>query len=377
MRTTPPIIAAGACLVLLALGLPLSARAQDNPTPAPAPAASGSTAPEAAAESGGTPASGTAPAASATAPGPDLAALARTLGAERQVLRTENGEFGVITATADAEKSTGTLLLLPADGQFPGASPGIARLRAEMPALGWATWLVELEAPPRVQSLVATGTPPPPAEGTTPPAETGKSGAPAEKAAPGDSKPAGESDAAEPPARPPETTTPEGAATGVAPAAAAVDAAVDAPGMALDKRVEEAHAAWIKGNRARVAAALVEAAKAGPVALVAEGSAAPVLAAALDRAEGLAALVLLAPVPLAEAPFAWPEKLPLPVLEVLEPGASPEARAASRERARAAGVKKHRVLLFALDGPEVGPGESLLTRRVRGWLTGLARQDGG
>lgn len=373
MPKKPSRTAAGPCLLFLALWLPLAVAAQDAPAPAPAPAGGAAPAPEGQPGSA-PPADAAAPvpaaAAPATAPGPDPAALARVLGAERRVMRTDAGEFGVIVANSEKEQASGTLLLLPADGQFPGASPGIARLREEMPVTGWATWLVELEAPPRVQSLGAPEAPSPPAEGATPSTEAGKSEAPAEKPAAGSDKPAGEPAAPEPPAETPEAPADGGAA-------AAVDTVLEAPGLALDKRLGAAHADWIARNRARVAAALSEAVKTGPVVLVAEGSASPVLAAALEKAEGLAALVLLAPVALDEAPFAWPSKLALPVLEVLEPGASPEERAGSLERARAAGVGNHRLMLLSLDGPSVGPRESLLTRRVRGWLTGLARRDDG
>lgn len=373
MRT---LLTARLILLGLALGLPpLPASAQTTPETPPAPKAGD--APATPAGPADTPPADAAAAAPAPLPAPDPAALARALGAERRVLRTDSGEFGVIVTPAESEAGAGTLLLLPADGQFPGASPGIARLREEMPVAGWATWLLELEAPPRVQSLGATDAPAPPADGTPPPAEAGKTGATAEKPAPEAAKPAADNSGAGAATPAADTAGAAPAAEGTPPSAAAADAAVEAPAIALDKRLGDAHAAWIDRNRARVAAALAEAAKAGPVVLVAEGSASPVLVAALDKAEGLAALVLLAPVTLDEAPFAWPEKLPLPVLEVLEPGASPEDRAGSRERAHAAGVGNYRLMLLALEGPLVGPRESLLTRRVRGWLRSLSRPPGG
>lgn len=371
MRT---LLTARLILLGLALGLPLPARAQTTPETAPPPDAGG--APAKPAGTADTPPADATVAAAAPAPlpAPDPAALARALGAERRVLRTERGEFGVIVTPAEAGTGTGTLLLLPADGQFPGASPGIARLREEMPFAGWTTWLLELEAPPRVQSLGATDAPAAasPAETTPPPADAGNAGAAAAEPAPEPAKPAaGSSESA------PAAPAPEKPAEGAPASADAAEAPVEDPGIALDKRLGEAHAQWILGNRERVAAALAAAAGAGPVVLVAEGSASPVLVAALDKAEGLAALVLLVPVTLDEAPFAWPEKLPLPVLEVLEPGASPEDRAGSRERAHAAGVGNYRLMLLSLDGPAVGPRESLLTRRVRGWLRSLSRPPGG
>jgi hypothetical protein len=370
MRTSSFGIAAGVCLLLLTLGLSPSGFAQDESKPA----TEGATSEDAPEKAGDAAPVAAEPPAPAVAPGPDLAALARALGAERRVLRTDRGEFGVIAATAESEQAAGTVVLLPADGQFPGASPGIARLRAEMPAAGWATWLLELEAPPRVQSLGTPGTPAAAeaANGTTPPADANKSDTPAEQPAPDAAQPAEGSSEAPPAAAPADKGT-EGAAL----SAEAAEAAVEAPALALDRRLGAAHAEWIDRNRARVAAALAEAAKAGPVVLVAEGSASPVLLAALDRAEGLAALVLLAPVPLDEAPFAWPAKLPLPVLEVLEPGASPKERAGSRERAHAASIETYRLMLLAMDSPSVGPRESLLTRRVRGWLRSLSSRDDG
>ncbi len=368
MRTPSFNTAAGVCLLLLTLGLPPSGFAQNESKPA----TEGSTPEKAAEKAGDAPPVAAEPPAPTVAPGPDLAALARTLGAERRVFSADSGEFGVIAATAESEQAAGTVVLLPADGQFPGASPGIARLRAEMPAAGWATWLLELEAPPRVQALGTPGTPAAAsaAQGTTPPAVASKSETPAEQPAPGAAQPAEVSSEAPPAAAPADKAT-EGTAL------SAEAAAAEAPALALDRRLGEAHAQWIDRNRARVAIALVEAAKTGPVVLVAEGSASPVLLAALGKAEGLAALVLLAPVLLDEAPFAWPAKLPLPVLEVLEPGASPEDRAGSRERAHAAGIENYRLMLLAMESPSVGPRESLLTRRLRGWLRSLSRPEGG
>lgn len=274
-----------------------------------------------------------APAAPPPAPGPaagaDLAALGAALSAERRVLKADGVEFAVFVRPALGPDAQGTLLLIPGDGSHPTSAAGLEQIRQTMPALGWATWLLTLEPPPRVQS--------------------GKLDAAAQAAA-----------------APPADVAPAG--VGAAPAAAGTEAGLDA-------RRAQALEQWATRCQARLIAATAAAAAEGrPLVLVAEGSAAAVLTRGMASAPGaVRAAALLEPVALPGLALEWPRGLERPVLEVLDPAASREQGRLRREQALARQLQDYRQLTLETAGWSPDSGERALTRRLRGWLTTLLR----
>ena len=271
-----------------------------------------------------------APAAPPPAPGPaagaDLAALGAALSAERRVLKADGVEFAVFVRPALGPDAQGTLLLIPGDGSHPTSAAGLEQIRQTMPALGWATWLLTLEPPPRVQS--------------------GKLHAAAQAAAP------------------PADVAPAGAA----PAAGESEAGLDA-------RRAQALEQWVTRCQARLIAATAAAAADGrPLVLVAEGSAAAVLTRGMASAPGaVRAAALLEPVELPGLAPEWPRGLERPVLEVLDPAASREQGRLRREQALARQLQDYRQLTLETAGWSPDSGERALTRHLRGWLTALLR----
>lgn len=131
----------------------------------------------------------------------------------------------------------------------------------------------------------------------------------------------------------------------------------------------EALARWAEHGEARIAATLAAARAANPtVVLAAAGPAAALLLHALP---GATAALLIEPVELPGLALAWPQPLPAPVMEILRPALAiqrpPPARGSSDHEA----ARRYRRLLIDVTNVEPFGVETLLTRRVRGWLSTL------
>ena len=335
------LIRAGAAL--LALLLAAGVQAADAPATAPAAAATEQPAPVSAATDQAEP---EAPPPPPSIPS-DLSRLVEALPEEHRVLDADGASFDIFVRTMTGGPPRGAIVLIPGDGGLPTTSEGLVELRAQMPAHGWSTWLLSLERPPRVQSLTAAlpVTPPedakaaaagaPPAEGGEPPAD------------PASTPPA--------PAKHQEADFPEDAAP---------------PG--LDARITAQMQDWIAASQPRIAAAVAEAGKDGPVVLVAEGTAAPLLSAFVATGSaGIAGVVVLGPVELPGASVAWPDGFLTPVLEVLDAEQRSDLGADHRTRANAAKLKSYQQITLP-GGYETEAGQpSVLVKRMRGWLLRL------
>jgi hypothetical protein len=318
-------------------------QAADAPATAPAAAATEPPAPAAAATDQAEP---EAPPPPAPIPS-DLSRLVEALPEEHRVLDAGGASFDIFVRTMTGGPAKGAIVLIPGDGGLPTTSEGLVELRSQLPAHGWSTWLLSLERPPRVQSLTAVlpVTPPddekaaaagsPPAEGGEPPAD------------PASTPPA--------PAKPQEADFPE-----------------DAAQPSLDARITAQMQDWITASQPRIAAAVAEAGKDGPVVVVAEGTAAPLLSAFVaSGSAGIAGVVLLDPVELPGAPALWPEDFGTPVLEVLDAAQRSATGSERRTRANAAKLKSYQqITLPGGYGAEEGQ-PSVLVKRMRGWLLRL------
>ncbi len=260
MRIPLRFLALALGCLLCAGGAATHAVAQSAPAPIEAPAATPATEPR--------------PTAATAAP-PD----------ETRTLRAGEQEFRVIVRAARGAQHHGALVLLPPDGAHPGASAALERLRRDLPAHGWSSWLVVLEPPPASDAERATD---------------------------------------------------------------------------LQR--------WAADAGERIDAALAAARAAHPVTvLAAAGPGAALLARALPTAS---AALLIDPVEFAELASAWPTPLPVPVMEILRP-----ALAAQRPPPAAppgTGSAPYRRLVIDVASSEPFGVETLLTRRVRGWLATLA-----
>ncbi len=253
------------------------------------------------------------PAAVAAAPAaPDLAELALQLAAERRLLQVEGEEFPVFVKTSTAKPARGALLLLPGDGEYPTASPAIEQLRQLLPAQGWSTWLISLESPPRSHSGPLVPDPDPQA-----------SAAPAQ------------------------------------------------PDPDAQQRIEELRK-WAKRCEARIARAVSAASAEGALVLVAENSAAALLTGFVGaQPAAVKAAIVIDPVDFPGLASEWPDDLAVPVLELLDPVTQHEEGAQRRAQADAAGLDRYRQIMTSIGPWEPGDNETLLAKRVRGWLSSL------
>ncbi len=300
-----------------------------DPPAAPPPAEPGAApAPEAPAD--------TAP---ATIPS-DLDRLAEALPAEHRMLQADGADFDVFVNAITGGPPKGALVLIPGDGGLPPTSDGLTALRRDLPAHGWSTWLISLLRPPRVQSV--SDTPDAAAPAATTQSPDAGSTAPAE---PAEAKPAAQQ----------EADFPEPAA---------------APG--LDARITAQMQDWITANQPRIAAAVAEAAKEGPVTLVAEGAAAALVTNFMAAgAPEVVAVVLIDPVELPGADARWPEDFATPVLEVLDAEERADIGRERRTLANASRVASYRQLTLP-GGYQTEEGQpSVLAKRIRGWLLKL------
>ena len=299
-------------LLLCALAVAMAPRATAAEPPAsaagPAAASAGVTtqAPTAAA---------TAPAAAPAAP--DLAELALQLADEQRLLQADGVEFPVFVKPARGEPAQGALLLLPGDGAYPTASPAIEQLRQLLPALGWSTWLISLESPPRSHSGRLADNPDP-----------------------------------QPPATPAQRASDE------------------------QRRLVELQE-WAKRCQARIAQAVTAASAEGSLVLVAENSAAALLTGFVGAQPAAArAAVVIEPVDFPGLASEWPKDLALPVLELLNPVTHHEQGAQRREQAKAMGLENYRQIMISIAPWQPGDNETLLAKRVRGWLKSLDQDSG-
>ncbi len=294
-------------LLLCVLAMTLALQARAAAPPASA------TGPAAASEAAATQTPTTAATAPAAAPAaPDLAELALKLAAEQRLLQAEGVEFPVFVKPVSGEPAHGALLLLPGDGTYPTASPAIEQLRQLLPAQGWSTWLISLESPPRSHSGRLAGDPDPP------------------------------------------------------PAATPAQRASDE-----QRRLEELQA-WAKRCQARIAQVVTAASAEGSLVLVAENSAAALLTGFVGtQPAATRAAVVIEPVDFPGLASEWPKDLAMPVLELLNPVTHFEQGAQRREQAQAMGLENYRQIMISIAPWQAGDNETLLAKRVRGWLKSL------
>lgn len=117
------------CLLLLGLAAPV--RAEEAPTPAPEP-----------------PAAPTAPAPALTRSQEQQQALMRQLPAEQQkTLQAGDESFLALLVPAARAKASGTVVLVPGDGESADWPNVIAPVRQELPTYGWQTISLSLPDP--------------------------------------------------------------------------------------------------------------------------------------------------------------------------------------------------------------------------------------
>src|SRR5262245_24983720 len=63
------------------------------------------------------------------------------LETEVRTLKAGTEEFTAFIQPMTGGPAKGAVVLVPGDGQFPATSAALARLRVELPAFGWSTWL--------------------------------------------------------------------------------------------------------------------------------------------------------------------------------------------------------------------------------------------
>ncbi|HMV71024.1 MAG TPA: DUF3530 family protein [Pseudomonadales bacterium] len=220
---------------------------------------------------------------------------------ETRTLNAAGGEFTTLVRTAQGTPH-GTLVLLPADGAHPEAGEAMERLRRDLPAHGWTTWLITLDPPPGIRS------------GRIDP------------------------DAQQEPSQP-----------------------------TADAGHAEALARWAEHGEARITATLTAARAENPtVVLAAAGPAAVLLLHALPDAT---AALLIEAVELPDLALAWPQPLPVPVMEILRPALAIQRPPPARDSSDQEAARRYRRLLIDVANVEPFGVETLLTRRVRGWLS--------
>jgi hypothetical protein len=218
----------------------------------------------------------------------------------------------VFVKASTGKPARGALLLLPGDGEYPTASPAIEQLRQLLPAKGWSTWLISLESPPRSHS------------GPLAP-----------------------------------DSDPQSAAT---PAQQEPD----------EQQRIEALRKWAKRCEARIAQAMSAASAEGTLVLVAENSAAALLTGFVGtQPAAVKAAIVIEPVDFPGLASEWPKDLALPVLELLDPVTRREEGAQRRAQADAVGLERYRQIMTSIGPWEPGDNETLLAKRVRGWLKSL------
>lgn len=241
-----------------------------------------------------------------TASGQETAATQAQPSAEDvlRTLDTADGDFTVRIRAAQRVRSGGTLLMLSLGDGDSATGSALERLRHDLPAHGWTTWWIPLDAPPWAH------------------------------------------------ARPPGAMPEE----------------ADVPPQTAEARRHAELEQWMRHGRNRLQAAITALHDPGPgVVLVAAGPAALLVPGAPAR---LAGVLLIEPFEHADFPAALSAAAPVPLMEILSP-----ALAAERPPypGQTAGESAHyRRLILDGTSPEPFGVETLLTRRVRGWLTALA-----
>jgi hypothetical protein len=330
-----------------------------------------------------------------------LAALAQ----EQRTLKAGGEDFVAYMQPMTGGPAKGAVVLVPGDGQFPATSSALARLRVELPAFGWSTWLPVLESPPLTHMMslkggaidprnVGTG-PGVPAEkqgpspdsaasvpaGTAAGAPSGASSGAAQPAPPGATPASGAASQPTAPAsgaaaQPP--TTPGGAVSTNDPNAAASTESPSPPPPLLDEQRAKELGEWAERSRARLAATVTAASADGPVVVIAEGAAAVLLTGfAADAPNAAHAVTLIEPVELPGLHPSWPNGYATPVLEVMGLTMLREQGAARRSAASAARLHYYRQAALSDDATAAPGEESLITRRLRGWLKSLESLDVG
>ncbi len=111
--------------------------------------------------------------------------------------------------------------------------------------------------------------------------------------------------------------------------------------------------------------------------LVAENSAAALLTGFVGAQPAAArAAVVIEPVDFPGLASEWPKGLAMPVLELLNPVTHHEQGAQRREQAKAMGLENYRQIMISIAPWQPGDNETLLAKRVRGWLKSLNRVTG-
>lgn len=223
---------------------------------------------------------------------------------ELRTLDTTDGDFTVRIRTTQRAHASGTLLMLSLGDGDSATGSALERLRRDLPAHGWTTWCVPLDAPPWAHAQH-----------------------------PG-----------------------------------AVPEEADVPVQTMDTQRHAELERWMTHGRNRLQAAMTALHDPGSgVVLVAAGPAALLVPGAPAR---LAGVLLIEPFDHPDLPATLPTAAPVPLMEILSPALaaqrSPPAGQPAGESAH------HRRLILDGASPEPFGVETLLTRRVRGWLTALA-----
>lgn len=273
-------------------------------------------------------------------PGPSTTpGAAAATGDEPRDLTAGEQQFAVLTRAARGADAARVLVLVAGAGAAPSAWTAIEQLRESLPDHGWSTWLLGLETPPLVRSAALKSP---------------------SSAVPG----VGE-------------TAPADAAAGAEPATApeAADAQAGMPSPDAQRLAE--YRGWLAGSVERIAGTIAQAGAAHPdgVVLVGEGSAAAAVLAALPAlqrgAPVLRGVLIIEPVWPADIPARWPRGLAMPALEILTPATLHRDGDARRRDARTLALAQYRQFGIAFEGWAPGSGESVLAKRVRGWLERL------
>ena len=281
---------------------------------------------------------------------PDSALLAKAIKAERRMLRAGDVEFPVFIHAPTGLPVRGVALLIPGDGQYPTAAPGIEQLRQSMPANGWTVWLLALDAPPRVHALQLRSTLP--AAAGEPEPESGAADQP-KSASPGTAQP----DAA--------VKAEKGAEKDVPPTTPAADSSL------LQQQAAELQQ-WAESNLLRIATAVQAAKSDGQTVAVAEASAVALLRGYLsagDAQQLLDAAIIIEPVELSGLGADWPQDLKTPVLELLTAATRMQHGLTLRQNASTHGLSHYRQAVVSLQNAAEDAENTPLSRTVRGWLS--------
>jgi hypothetical protein len=259
---------------------------------------------------------------------------AAATGDEPRDLTAGEQRFAVLTRAARGADATRVLVLVAGAGAAPSTWTATEQLRESLPDHGWSTWLLGLETPPLVRSAaLKSQSSAVPGVGETAPADAAAS---AEAA-----------------------TAAEAAQTGV-------------PSPDAERLAE--YRGWLAGSVERIAGTIAQAGAAHPdgVVLAGEGSAAAAVLAALQRdAPVLRGVLIIEPVWPTDIPARWPRGLAMPALEILTPATLHREGDERRRDARTLALAQYRQFGIAFEGWAPGSGESVLAKRVRGWLERL------